>query len=134
MGLNSENRGCYTTWLWNPMTNHANHMEVYPPPPPILTLVPLSCCGVLGHLFLITWITIPPDPVETPPTIKIKSSFSFYFFRRSYFYIRIYTIKQITRNQISSTCAHHWNNSQQCMCCRRIFLFRPDRPYFSTAF
>ena len=67
---------------------------------------------------------------------KIKSSFSFYFYisRRPYFYIRIYTIKQITRNQISSTCAHHWNNSQQFMCCREFFYFDPTDPTFLQHF
>ena len=78
----------------------------------------------------------PARPCWNTPDHKIKSSFSFYFYisRRPYFYIRIYTIKQITRNQISSTCAHHWNNSQQFMCCQEFFYFDPTDPTFLQHF
>ena len=76
----------------------------------------------------------PARPCWNTPDHKIKSSFYFYISRRPYFYIRIYTIKQITRNQISSTCAHHWNNSQQFMCCREFFYFDPTDPTFQQHF
>ena len=78
----------------------------------------------------------PARPCWNTPEHKIKSTFSFYFYisRRPYFYIRIYTIKQITRNQISSNCAHHWNNSQQFMCCREFFYFDPTDPTFLQHF
>ena len=56
------------------------------------------------------------------------------YFPPTLFYIRIHTIKQITRNQISSTCAHHWNNLQQFMCCREFFYFDPTDPTFLQYF